>query len=187
MSKENFRESLEFHSNNTKSIINNSIDGILSCFEKMSDVDIMMHMKDMSDLARAQLELRALTSGRNDLANKINSAMKNIKTQQIEDLREAIANGKKEEFLSKLSWVEKSNLSVIIQSRNDILIGIDEDFSKASKEDQALLETLEESINQDLLAEAQKEGFDNLEDWRKNNAKKAQQVNRGFDFDDMTF
>lgn len=149
-----------------------ALDNMLIIYEKLSDKDIMESMKRLDDLSRAQLELKALLSGNQELAGRINAAMKNLETEQIEGLRIAIQEGKQEEFLSQLSWVEKSNLSVVIKSRNDILVGIDEDFSKASPEDRVLLETLEQSMDRDLLEQAKAEGFDNLEDWRANNAKK---------------
>ena len=65
------------------------------------------------------------------------------------------------------------DLSAIIQSRNNILVGIDENFDKASSEDKILLNMLEKSINKDLLQIAKSEGFNNLEDWSANKGKKS--------------
>ena len=159
MEKNEFLNNLKGNVENKEESNETALDTLLIIYEELSDKEIMESMKKLSDLSRAELELKALSSGRKELAGKINSAMKNIETEQIESLRIAIQEGKQEEFLSQLSWVEKCNLSVVIKSRNNILVGIDEDFSKASSEDRILLETLNKAIDRDLLEQAKEERF----------------------------
>lgn len=172
MSKEDFLDGLKQFEKSPEDIKQDSLNDLLKAFEQMSDKDIMESIKKLNDLSREQLKLKALSIRNLELVNRINIAMRNIETEQIENLRVAIKNGKQEEMLSQLSWLEKSNLSAIIESRNNILVGFDVDFSKASPEDRALLEALKKSIDKDFLEQAKSEGFNNLEAWRAHNSGK---------------
>lgn len=173
MGRKDLLNSLRYNENDSEELVSASLNNILKIYEHFSNKEIMESLKKLNDTLRLQLELKAATSGNLELSERIHTSIKNLETEQIEELRLATQEGKQEEFLSKLSWIEKTNLSVVIQSRNNILVGIDENFDKASSEDKILLNMLEKSINKDLLQIAKSEGFNNLEDWRANNGKKS--------------
>ena len=168
MEKEDFLNELKNFKDTPEELMHASLTETLKAFEQMSDEEIMESIKKMTNLRIARLELKALSGENLELADRIKNAIRNIENEQIKNLREAIKNGEEEKVLSQLSYTEKSNLSIIIETRNNIVSGIDFDFSKASPEDRQLLEILKRSMNKDLLERARSEGFTSIWDWRMN-------------------
>lgn len=147
--------------------ISNSINGLVNSFNKLnlSDNEIYEHIKNLGEPVRAHIHIVALRLGNKELAEKISMANEKIKKERINNFVDSVINGTKDEFLENMSWTDKTSLKVDIEHYKD---------SEPLKLDiQTCTKIIDESIYSDLTKIAKSEGFDSVEDWRKNNASKA--------------
>ena len=97
--------------------INNSINGLInSCNNlNLSADEIYEHIKTLGEIVRAHIHIVALRLGNKELAQKISMANEKIKKERINNFVDSVINGTKDEFLSNMSWTDKTSLKVDIE------------------------------------------------------------------------
>lgn len=151
--------------------IDESIEHIVECFDKLelSIEQLEKYMQDMPELTKAEMHITALSKGKKELAEKIDKTNKLIEMKRFNDFKKCVANGTYEEFLSNMTWIDKSSLLCEIGL---FRIGIPSE-KPFTKEEQIYYDIIQRSIDDDLRKEALSQGFDSLEDWRNYNARQA--------------
>ena len=152
----------------------NSIEGMVSCFDKMNltPEQIIEYIGEMHEIARAGMHITALSSGNKELADKIDKANKLIKLKRIDEFKKSVANGTHEDFLANIPWTDKSSLSV---DMGLLRIGLPGEKT-LTEEEQRYFEIIENSINKDIEKEALNQGFDSVEEWRYHNTIRSMGV-----------
>ncbi len=101
-----------------------------------------------------------------ELAEKINNIMSFRKRELIKKFEDSIHNATYEQFLSGMSWVSKSGLTV------DIELNAAFNNRELTDIEKKMISILNESIDKDIKSIALSEGFDSVDAWKENNARK---------------
>ena len=121
----------------------------------LSDEELADNLSSHSQFVRDDIKNALLYSNNNDLKNKFNRAFKISELRKIESYAEAVKKGTSDEFLSKLSLLEKSSLKTQI-----LLLGKHlSDIGISSEHAQQCLDILFESIKKDFELEVTKYGL----------------------------
>jgi len=121
-------------------------------------------IKDKHEIERGILHLSA--SDNQEIYDKIGQANNAIQQNRIDNFAAAVKHGVGEEYLAQFpNWTDKSSLKVDLQLAN----------KNKDLDTEKLIGILEASIKQDILKKAKSEGFDTVEQWQANNAKKHNQ------------
>lgn len=156
---------------NTEEILAESIEGMLICFEKMnlSTEQIFDKIKNLNEIIRSLMHIMALNNGNEDLAERIHAANEMIQQDKINKFKEAVNNGTAEEYLASIDYIDKISLNVEMGLFRTGL----ESEEPLTAEEQKYADLIEASIGEYLKKQAQSEGFNNVDKWKENNARKA--------------
>lgn len=125
----------------------------------LSDEELADVLDSHSQFVRDDIKTALLYSNNNDLKNKFNRAFKISELRKIESFAEAVQKGTSDEFLSKLSLLDKSSLETQI-----LLLGKHlSDIGISSEQAQQCLDILIASIKKDFELEVAKYGL-NVDD-----------------------
>lgn len=151
--------------------IDESIEHIVECFDKLelSIEQLEKYMQNIPELTKAEMHIIALSKGKKELAEKIDKTNKLIEMKRFNDFKKCVANGTYEEFLANMTWIDKSSL---LCEMGLFRVGIPSE-KPFTKEEQIYYDIIQSSIDDDLRKEVLSQGFDNVDEWRKNNARQA--------------
>ena len=143
---------------------------LAECMDKgeMSAEEIAELIKDMSHEEQHGLHIYATIQKKNELATRILHAIEILKQRKIKDFKDAVAGNAEKEFLSTMSWIVKSDLTVWMGIAEKQCLHI-----PLTEEEQKYSDILESSITEDLEKEAKKRGFNSLTEWQKYNEKQS--------------
>lgn len=128
---------------------------------------IARNLEHIHEIKRDGMALFARATGDKETTKKIEIANKIIQMKRIQEFKEAVASGKEQEFLDRMSWIDKISLEVNMDLKRII------DTKKPlTEEEQKYLDILEKSIDNDIENEALRQGFSSVEEWQKHNAAK---------------
>ena len=146
---------------------NNNIESlIVSMANKNLTVDVVYDcIKYFGPKVRSDMHFMAIFMNYNNLAKKIEIANERIKAERIELFIDSVVNGNSDEFLSKLSWIDKIFLKADLQYF--------EGFGNLSAKLSNYIDIINRSILDDVENQALNDGFDSVESWQKNNVLKA--------------
>lgn len=162
-----------------------SVEGLVNCFERidLTPEDIVDHIKDMNKSTIAMIEIIAFSRGDNELAKKIKKANDVIRQRAVNEFKQAVANGTYEEYLSNISWTDKTSLEVDMGLTRLKYPGEKE----LTDEEQLYYNIINNSIDKDLENIALSQGFTSVDAWRRNNeihsshkVKTHTMIHRGF-------
>ena len=166
-----WRKEGDINMKNTEEILAESIEGMLICFEKMnlSTEQIFDKIKNLNEIIRSLMHIMALNNGNEDLAERIQLANEMIQQDKINKFKEAVNNGTAEEYLASIDYIDKISLNVEMGLFRTGL----ESEEPLTAEEQKYADLIEASIGEYLKKQAQSEGFKNVDEWKENNARKA--------------
>lgn len=129
----------------------------------LDENELLQFLEPLSDCIRILLQYKTFFACKSELAKKLKVANETIKQKRIVAFKKAVEDGSYNDYLSKLRWTDKSNLSVAMNLKKT--------KEKLSEEEKKYLNIIEASIQKDLEDEAEMYGFSSIEEWKKNNAK----------------
>lgn len=129
----------------------------------LDENELLQFLEPLSDCIRILLQYKTFFACKSELAKKLKVANETIKQKRIVAFKKAVEDGSYNDYLSKLRWTDKSNLSVAMNLKRA--------EEKLSEEEKKYLNIIEASIQKDLEDEAEMYGFSSIEEWKKNNAK----------------
>ena len=118
----------------------------VASFLESFDIDFCFILKSL-----AQFYGYIETASIIEKANQINMEKK------VSKFKSAIASQQEEQWLSTLSWEEKCALQAAISNEESL----------TEEEKEKINQTIDFSIDQDLLKEAKKEGFSSIQKWQE--------------------
>lgn len=129
----------------------------------LDENELLQFLEPLGDCIRILLQYKTFFACKSELAKKLKVANETIKQKRIVAFKKAVEDGSYNDYLSKLRWTDKSNLSVAMNLKKT--------KEKLSEEEKKYLNIIEASIQKDLEDEAEMYGFSSIEEWKKNNAK----------------
>ena len=129
----------------------------------LDENELLQFLEPLGDTVRILLQYKTFFALKSNLAKKLKAANETIKQKRIDAFKKAVQDGSYNDYLSKLRWTDKSNLSVAMN--------LNRAEDKLSEEEKKYLNIIEASIQKDLEDESEMYGFSSLEDWKKTNAK----------------
>lgn len=164
---------------NTLEWVSDSIQRMVDILDKMdlTSEKIVELIGDIHEMVRGEMHIIAVFSGNQELADKIDAANKLITQKRIDSFKQSVADGTYEEFLSNMSWKEKSSLSVDMGLFSAGITG----EKPLTNEDQQYYDIIEKSMDKDIeKAAALRAGFDSVEDWQEHNANASRKKESSF-------
>ena len=161
---------------NTLGSMSDSIHRIVNILDKMdlTSEEIAERIGDMREVTRAQMHVVALESDNQGLADKIAAANNLITQKRIDAFKQSVADGTYPEFLSKMSWKDKDDLSDDME-----LFRTGE--KPLTEEEQLYYHIIEKSMDKDIeKGVALRDGFDSVEAWQEHNAKEFRNKESSF-------
>lgn len=124
-----------------------SLEVIISYLDKanLSEEQLAKLMANMPELSREGIYITALSNENKELADKIEKANELIKQNRISTFKQSVIDGKWEEFLANMHWVDKAFLSV------DMGLYDKKDLTKV---DQLYFSIIDKSIKDDIEKES---------------------------------
>ncbi len=141
-----------------------TLEGLTCCLDEMNltTEQLVDKLSDMDEIDRDAIYFTAVSSGNDELVDKLEKANDIIKLKRIDEFKESVANGTYEEFLSKMKWNDKSSLAVDLEML--------EDERPLTGEERKCISVIEESINNDIRQLALSQGFKSVKAWKEHNA-----------------
>jgi hypothetical protein len=145
----------------------NSWEHIVDCFESLdySTKKIAEYIKNFDEITTAGIHLSALNKGNKKMADRIDKAMEINKENRINAFKEVVANGTEQEYLSKMTWIEKLSLQCDMDLSSVRL----NNKPRLTEKEKNYVNILENSIAEDIKNIALSEGFSSVEEWRHHN------------------
>lgn len=149
--------------------ISRAIEDIVRCYEDIdfTSEQLAEHMENIDEILREAIHITALSEGNQELAERINAANEIIKQNQINNFKKSVVEGTYEEFLSKMSWTDKSSFLV---NMGLFRIGFSSE-KPYTAEEQQYYDIIKSSIDKDIEKEALSKGFPSVEAWEENRSK----------------
>lgn len=159
---------------NTLGSMSDSIHRMVDILDKMdlTSEEIAERIGDFCKMVRLEMRITAMLSGNRELADKIAAANNLITQKRIDSFKQSVADGTYLDFLSKMSWKDKDDLS------DDM--GLFRTGEK-TEEEQLYYRIIEKSMDKDIEKEvALRDGFDSVEAWQEHNANKSRKKESSF-------
>ena len=159
---------------NTLGSMSDSIHRMVDILDKMdlTSEEIAERIGDFCKMVRLEMRITAMLSGNRELADKIDAANNLITQKRIDAFKQSVADGTYLDFLSKMSWKDKDDLS------DDM--GLFRTGEK-TEEEQLYYRIIEKSMDKDIEKEvALRDGFDSVEAWQEHNANKSRKKESSF-------
>lgn len=161
---------------NTLGSMSDSIHRMVDILDKMdlTSEEIAERIGDFCKMVRLEMRITAMLSGNRELADKIDAANNLITQKRIDAFKQSVADGTYLEFLSKMSWKDKDDLSDDME-----LFRTGE--KPLTEEEQLYYRIIEKSMDKDIeKGVALRDGFDSVEAWQEHNANKSRKKESSF-------
>lgn len=161
---------------NTLGLTNEPINQMVDILDKMdlTSEEIAERIGDFCKMVRLEMRITAMLSGNRELADKIDAANNLITQKRIDAFKQSVADGTYPEFLSKMSWKDKDDLSDDME-----LFRTGE--KPLTEEEQLYYRIIEKSMDKDIeKGVALRDGFDSVEAWQEHNANKSRKKESSF-------
>ena len=160
---------------NTLGLMSDSIHRMVDILDKMDLTceEIAERIGDFCKMVRLEMRITAMLSGNRELADKIDAANNLITQKRIDAFKQSVADGTYPEFLSKMSWKDKDDLSDDME-----LFRTGE--KPLTEEEQQYYDIIQSSIDKDIEEEALSAGFDSVEAWQEHNANESRKEESSF-------
>lgn len=145
-----------------------ALEGIIRVFKKtnMSSEEIAENIRDLDEIGRTELHIKAIHNDEKEIANKIGKAIKMLKDEKINAFKKAVEDGKGMRYLKTLTFDQKIELHV---SMGLFRIGLPSE-EPYTDEEEKYNNLIQEAISVDIKHKAEKMGFHSIEEYRKYNA-----------------